>query len=78
MVNEALDLLLVEDSESDAALVARLLEKAGYDVHWERVETPDEMRAALDRRDWRLIVSDHQMGQFDVMLSVTARKFSLT
>ena len=65
MVNEALDLLLVEDSESDAALVARLLEKAGYDVHWERVETPDEMRAALDRRDWRLIVSDHQMGQFD-------------
>ena len=33
MMNEALDLLLAEDSESDAALVARLLEKAGYDVH---------------------------------------------
>ena len=33
IMTETLHLLQVEDSESDAELVVRLLRKAGYDVH---------------------------------------------
>jgi two-component system cell cycle sensor histidine kinase/response regulator CckA len=62
---EILRLLQVEDSESDAALVVRLLSKAGYNVHSKRVDEPGEMRAALDSEAWDVIIADHRMGQFD-------------
>jgi hypothetical protein len=64
-MNEKLRMLLVEDSESDAALIVRLLEKSGYDVHSERVENPGEMQAALGRHAWDVIIADHQMGPFN-------------
>ena len=45
-----LQVLIVEDSESDAQLLLRLLKKAGYGVVWQRVETDEQMRAALGER----------------------------
>jgi len=60
-----LRILQVEDSESDAALIARLLERAGYTLDAARVETADGMREALRRQDWDVIVSDHQLPEFD-------------
>lgn len=65
MGNEKLRLLLVEDSESDAALMVRLLEKGGYQVHSARVEAPFEMQAALEHETWDVIIADHQMGPFN-------------
>ena len=62
---ETLRLLQVEDSESDAELVLRLLRKAGYEVHAKRVDAPADMRAALDGEAWDVIIADHRMGQFD-------------
>ncbi len=64
-MKETLRLLQVEDSVSDAALIVRLLEKGGYDVRYERVEDAGEMRAALEREAWDVILADHQMTQFD-------------
>jgi two-component system, cell cycle sensor histidine kinase and response regulator CckA len=77
-MHETLHVLQVEDSESDAALIARLLQKAGYAVIAERVETPEDMRAALDREDWDVVIADHRMSQFDApgalrILSETGR-----
>ena len=43
-MSKRLRVLQIEDSESDAALIVRLLEKDGYDVHAERVETAEQMR----------------------------------
>jgi len=60
-----LAVLIVEDSESDAQLVVRLLQKAGYEVAHRRVETPEEMRAALDLRVWDLVIADHRLPRFD-------------
>ncbi len=45
-----LAVLIVEDSESDAQLIARLLTKADYTVAFERVETVEQMRAALEKQ----------------------------
>ncbi|RME91440.1 MAG: PAS domain S-box protein, partial [Verrucomicrobia bacterium] len=56
--------LIIEDSEFDALMLATHLEEAGYQVHWERVETAEAMRAALDREEWDVIFSDHQMPAF--------------
>jgi CheY-like chemotaxis protein len=63
-MNELLNVLLVEDSESDAALVVRTLRRAGYDVREERVETADGMRSALDRQLWDLVICDYHMPEF--------------
>jgi two-component system, cell cycle sensor histidine kinase and response regulator CckA len=63
-MNTPLQLLLVEDSESDAELVARALEKAGFDLSWKRVETAVDLRLALSEQTWDVVVSDYRMPQF--------------
>ena len=57
--------LIVEDSTDDAELVLRQLQRAGYDPVTERVQTAEAMKAALEREDWDLVVSDYSMPQFD-------------
>ena len=47
-MNKLLHVLIVEDSEDDARLLLRELQRGGYDPAFERVETADAMRAALD------------------------------
>lgn len=59
-----LRVLMVEDSEDDAALLVRELRRGGYDVEFERVDTAPAMRAALDRA-WDLIVSDYTLPHFN-------------
>jgi PAS domain S-box-containing protein len=59
-----LKVLLVEDSEDDSLLLVRRLRKGGYDPTWERVDTPEDMEAALDGRSWDLVISDHSMPAF--------------
>jgi len=64
-MKQTLKILQVEDSESDAALIVRHMERAGYQVQARRVEDAAEMRQALDEEDWDVVISDHQMAQFD-------------
>ena len=59
-----LAVLLVEDSESDSQLIVRLLKKAGYKVISEQVETSEQMRAALEKRAWDVVISDYSLPQF--------------
>ena len=59
-----LKVLFVEDSEDDALLLLRRLRNGGYDPTWERVDTPQDMEAALDGASWDLVISDHFMPAF--------------
>src|ERR687889_1900017 len=59
-----LRVLLVEDSEDDALLLLRELKRSGYEPDYERVDTAPGMEAALDARDWELVISDHSMPTF--------------
>ncbi len=61
---EPLRVLLIEDSEDDAALTLRQLKKGGYEPSHKRVDTPEAMRAALEARDWDIILSDFSMPEF--------------
>jgi len=56
-----LRVLVLEDSDADAALLVRTLRRQGYDVAFRRVETPAEVRAALADGVWDAAVSDYSM-----------------
>lgn len=63
-MGQPLELLLIEDSEEDAELLVRALKRAGYDSAVERVATAADMRAALDKKSWDVVVSDYVMPGF--------------
>ena len=57
-MTKPLRLLLVEDSNDDAALVTRELRRGGYEPTCERVMTREAFVVAVTTRDWDVIVSD--------------------
>ena len=61
---EPLRVLFVEDRPDDAELVRLALDRAGYAVEWERVETRETMTAALDRGRWDVVIADYRLPHF--------------
>ena len=59
-----LRILIVEDSEDDTYLLLRELREGGYGPVYERVETPEAMRAALVKQEWDIIISDYVLPKF--------------
>jgi two-component system cell cycle sensor histidine kinase/response regulator CckA len=58
-----LRVLFIEDCQDDAALQVRLFEQAGYEVAFERVDSPLALNQML-ARSWDLIISDYSMPQY--------------
>jgi PAS domain S-box-containing protein len=48
----------------DAALVVRELERSGYTTAWEQAEDAAELKAALARGGWDLVLSDYSLPRF--------------
>lgn len=63
-MSQPLRLLIVEDLEDDALLAVREFRRDGYDVTFERVDTPEAMTAALANQMWNVIISDYSMPHF--------------
>ncbi|MCW3988248.1 MAG: PAS domain S-box protein, partial [Candidatus Bathyarchaeota archaeon] len=61
-----LRVLIIEDSEDDALLLAREIKKNNYDVTFRRVDTSDAMSEALNQQKWDIIISDYEMPHFSV------------
>ena len=61
----SLNVLLIEDNDDDAELVLHELRRSGYQPVHERVWTAESMAAALQHRAWDVVISDHNMPQFD-------------
>ncbi len=57
-------LLIVEDSEDDALLLVRELRRGGYEPHYRRVDSADELANALNAGGWDLVITDHNMPGF--------------
>ena len=64
-MSNPLRVLLVEDSERDAALLLLYLRRAGYEPTLARVETGPEMQIRLDESDWDVVISDLNLPSFD-------------
>ncbi len=63
-MKQPLRLLLVEDSDDDALLLLRQLKRGGYDTAHQRVDSAEEVKAALDREPWDIVISDYAMPGF--------------
>ncbi|MGO8786973.1 MAG: response regulator [Terriglobia bacterium] len=64
-MSKPLRLLQIEDSESDADLILRLLMQAGYEVFSQRVEDAEGLRNALRDPTWDMIIADYHLPGFD-------------
>jgi len=63
-MNEVLRVLIVDDSDDDTNLVLRKLRSGGYQPEWERVDTHDAMKNALEKKTWDVILCDYKMPGF--------------
>ena len=72
-----LRVLLTEDSEDDAALLLRHLQRDGYQVTSQRVDTFEAMSEALASKAWDIVIADYAMPQFSGMaaLGLVQRKY---
>lgn len=76
MMTGELRVLFVEDSEEDALLLACHLESAGYDLKYNRVETEEGLRNALNCLPWDIVVSDFRMPGFSAVKALEILKES--
>src|SRR4051812_13012932 len=69
-MDRTLRVLNVEDSERDVALLTRHLSRAGYELIFERVDTPAAMKVALETKQWDVILCDYSMPQFNALAAL--------
>jgi len=60
--SRTLRLLVVEDNPRDAQLITAALKRAGYPLSFDRVDLAEEYRRHLERNDYDIILSDHNLG----------------
>jgi PAS domain S-box-containing protein len=75
-MSKKLSVLVIEDNEEDALQNVRYLQEAGYEIHFSRVETENEMRSAMAAQKWDLILSDYLMPRFSVPAALKLYKDS--
>jgi len=56
--------LIVEDSRQGVAAILDELERGGFDVRCAQVETAEELKAALDREGWDVVLANYSMARF--------------
>jgi phosphoserine phosphatase RsbU/P len=75
-MSKPLRVLIVEDSEDDAVLLLRELRRGGYELACERVETSDAMRAALEKQEWDIVISDYILPKFSGLAALAVLRES--
>ena len=62
-----LRVLIVEDAEFDAQVLVCHLRNGDYDPLCERVETADQLHAALENKSWDIILADYNLPNFSAL-----------
>ncbi len=70
MTERPLQILLLEDSATDAELIVQELRRAGVPHTWERVDSEAAFVRALKTFAPDVILSDHAMADFDAMAAL--------
>lgn len=72
--HRALRLLLVEDSENDAFFLLKGLQRGGYEVVAQRVETFETFDRALEEGGWDAIICDYVVPGFGALEALKLTK----
>ncbi|RCJ25677.1 two-component system response regulator [Nostoc sp. ATCC 43529] len=75
-MSETLNVLIVEDSETDAMLVLSELRRGGFNLIWQRVQTASELLAALNSTSWDVMISDYRLPGFSAPAALEIAKQS--
>ncbi|HEY9690078.1 MAG TPA: PAS domain-containing protein, partial [Coleofasciculaceae cyanobacterium] len=67
-------MLLIEDCEDDALLIIRELQRSGFDVDWQRVQTAKSLQQHLKTDAWDIVISDYQLPGFSVTFALEILK----
>jgi len=59
--SELLRVLIIEDNPADAELIVATLKRAGRSLSFEVVDSPQELQQHLERQDYDVILSDHNL-----------------
>lgn len=70
---KSLSVLLVEDSDNDALILRKMLEKESERFHFIRVQNRAEMEAALNHENFDVILCDHDMPEFSALGALEVR-----
>ena len=76
-MKKPLRVLVIEDSEDDAELLLAELRRSDYEPAYERVETADSMKAALESQTWDIIISDYSMPSFNALAALEVLRNTL-
>ena len=76
MKGKPIRILYIEDSTNDAELVIHALVKAGWEPDFERMQTAEAMRQALEKKSWDVILSDYRLPQFSGLSALAILKES--
>ena len=63
-MSRPLRVLIVEDLSADAELILLALRSGGFEPEWMRVETAEELKAALTKESWDAVLSDYTLPHF--------------
>lgn len=69
-MSKPLRILLVEDSERDAALLTLYLRRGGYEPAIDRVESEAQMTAKLDSPRWDAVICDYNLPGFSALAAL--------
>ena len=74
-MRQSLNVLIVEDSEHDTALLVRAMQRGGYEMSYQRVDIEADMVAAINTRTWDIVLADYSLPQFNAktVLAVIAK-----
>ncbi|MBA4190717.1 MAG: hypothetical protein C0467_22255 [Planctomycetaceae bacterium] len=75
-VGKPIHVLIVDDLEDDALMVAQELQRGGNDITSERVASPEAMRAAMKRRAPDLVLSDDSIPHFNAAIALAVLRES--
>ena len=72
-MDKLLRLLIVEDSEDDTELLVTELERSGYNLTYQQVDTASAMNAAL-AQTWDIVIADYTMPNFSAPVALSLLK----
>ena len=65
-----LDVLILDESEDEARLLVRELERQGFEVKWDCVCAAAAMQSKLDSDTWGVILADYEMLGFNALAAL--------